>query len=62
MVIAFVFAVIMNMGAWWFSDSLALKMSGAQAVSPQEAPELHRIVETLADARRAAQAGGLPNP
>ena len=25
MVIAFVLAVAMNMGAWWFSDKLALK-------------------------------------
>ncbi|GAB4109126.1 MAG: zinc metalloprotease HtpX [Roseiflexaceae bacterium] len=47
MVIAFVFAIAMNMGAWWFSDSLALRMSGAQEVSPEEAPELHRMVEDL---------------
>jgi heat shock protein HtpX len=47
-IIAFVFAIITNMGAWWFSDTLALKMSGAQEVSVQEAPELHQIVETLA--------------
>jgi heat shock protein HtpX len=56
MLFAFALAVIMNMGAWWFSDSLALKMSGAQAVSPAEAPELHRLVETL------AQRAGLPKP
>lgn len=48
MVIAFFFAVIMNMGAWWFSDKIALKMSGAREVSPAEAPDLHRIVDTLA--------------
>lgn len=56
MVIAFVFAVVMNMGAWWFSDSLALRMSGAREVSPAEAPELHRIVETL------SLRAGLPKP
>jgi heat shock protein HtpX len=47
MLIAFVFALAMNMGAWWFSDSLALRMSGAREVSPEEAPELHSMVEVL---------------
>lgn len=47
MIIAFVLAIAMNMGAWWFSDSLALRMSGAQEVSPEQAPELHRMVEEL---------------
>lgn len=47
MMLAFGFAVVMNMGAWWFSDSLALKMSGAREVSPTEAPELHEMVEVL---------------
>lgn len=56
MIIAFVLAVVMNMGAWWFSDKLALRMSGAHEVSPAEAPELHRIVETL-----SARAG-IPKP
>src|SRR5689334_12735107 len=56
MVIAFVIAIAMNMGAWWFSDTLALKMSGARAIGPEAAPDLHRLVETL-----AAQAG-LPKP
>lgn len=56
MAIAFGLAVLMNMGAWWFSDRLALRMSGARAVGPAEAPELHRTVETL-----SARAG-LPKP
>jgi len=47
MIMAFVFAIMMNMGAWWFSDSIALRMSGAQEVSPQQAPDLHRMVEQL---------------
>ncbi|EFO79664.1 peptidase M48 Ste24p [Oscillochloris trichoides DG-6] len=47
MIIALVMAVAMNMGAWWFSDSLALRMSGAHEVSPAEAPELHQMVEEL---------------
>lgn len=56
MIIALVFALAMNMGAWWFSDSLALKMSGAREVSPDEAPELHNMVEVL-----SARAG-IPKP
>ena len=47
MVIAFVLAVAMNMGAWWFSDKLALSMSGAKPVSENDQPELHHMVETL---------------
>lgn len=49
MVIAFGLAMVMNLGTWWFSDRIALHTSGAQAVSPAEAPELHRIVEILAE-------------
>jgi heat shock protein HtpX len=48
MIIALVLAVVMNMGAWWFSDTLALKMSGAYEVSPSEAPDLYDIVDQLA--------------
>jgi heat shock protein HtpX len=47
MAIALVLAVVMNLGAWWFSDKLALGMSGAKPVSESEQPELHRMVETL---------------
>lgn len=47
MLLAFGLAVVMNLGAWWFSDTLALKMSGARAVSREEAPHLHRMIETL---------------
>ncbi|MFN8375758.1 MAG: zinc metalloprotease HtpX [Anaerolineae bacterium] len=48
MFIALVFAVLMNMGAWWFSDKIALALSGAKPVTVEEAPELHRIVAHLA--------------
>lgn len=56
MIFAFVFAILMNMGAWWFSDAIALRLSRAHEVSPAEAPELHRMVESL------AQRAGLPKP
>jgi heat shock protein HtpX len=48
MIFAFVLAIAMNMGAWWFSDKIALKMNGAQEVTPAEAPDLHRMIDTLA--------------
>ena len=48
MVIAFGLAIVMNMGAWWFSDKIALRMNGAREVSYDDAPDLHRIVEELA--------------
>lgn len=48
MVLALGLAIAMNMGAWWFSDKLALKFSRARAVTAEEMPELHRMVETLA--------------
>lgn len=47
MMIAFVLAVGLNMGTWWFSGPMALKMSGAKAVTEQEAPELHTMVAQL---------------
>lgn len=47
MMMAFFFAIIMNMGAWWFSDKIALMMSGAKEVTPDQAPELHQMVEQL---------------
>lgn len=56
MVIAFVFAVVMNMGSYWFSDRIALRMSGGQEVTQEQAPALHAMVE------RVAAESGLPKP
>jgi heat shock protein HtpX len=47
MVIAFGFAVIMNMGSYWFSDKIALKMAGAKEVTEAEAPDLYSLVREL---------------
>ena len=41
-------AILLNFGAYFFSDRLILKMSGAQEVSRSEVPELHALVEELA--------------
>ena len=45
---AFIIALIMNLVGYWFSDKIALSMSGAKEVSVQEAPDLHQMVERLA--------------
>ena len=47
MIIAFLFAVILNFGSYWYSDKIVLKMYRAKEVSPAEAPNLHRIVDGL---------------
>jgi heat shock protein HtpX len=49
-------AVVMNVGAYFFSDRIVLKMNGAREVAPHEAPQLHAMVEEL-----SARAG-IPKP
>jgi heat shock protein HtpX len=56
MIFAFMFAIVMNLGAWWFSDKIALAMSRAKEVSPQEMPDLHKMVESL------SQRANMPKP
>jgi heat shock protein HtpX len=56
MVIAFIFALLMNFASYWFSDKIVLAMYGAREVSLQEAPELYRLVQRL------AQRAGIPMP
>ena len=48
MIIAFVFAAIMNFGSYWFSDKIVLAMYHAQPMDEQQAPGLFRIVRELA--------------
>ncbi len=56
MILAFGLAVALNFASYWFSDRIALKMAGAREVSPEEAPQLHAIVDEL------AYRAGLPKP
>lgn len=42
-----VIAALLNLGAYWFSDRIALKMAGAKPISEQEAPKLYEIVREL---------------
>lgn len=44
-------AVAMNIGAYFYSDKIVLRMHGAQEIEPHRAPELHAMVEELS--RRA---------
>ena len=46
--IAFIFAVILNFGSYWFSDKIVLRMYKAQEVSESSAPDLYNIVRNLA--------------
>ncbi len=55
-IIAFMFAMVMNFGAYWFSDKLVLRMYSAQEVSESQAPDLYRMVREL------ALRAGLPMP
>src|SRR5688572_20667433 len=56
MALALGFAVLMNLGSWWFSDRIVLAMYRARPVTPAEAPELYAMVGDLT--RRA----NLPMP
>ena len=53
---AIMFATIMNVGMYWFSDKIVLRMYNAQPVTEAEAPELYAIVHTL------VQKAGMPMP
>jgi heat shock protein HtpX len=56
MVMAFVLAMVMNLGSYWFSDKIVLAMYRAQPVDEASAPALYRIVRTL------ATRAGMPMP
>jgi heat shock protein HtpX len=56
MEMAFVVAVIMNFGSYWFSDRIVLRAYGAQPLDASNAPELYSIVNEL------AHSAGIPMP
>ena len=56
MVVALIFAAIMNLGTYWFSDKIVLAMYRAQPVDEGRSRRLHSIV------RRAASSAHLPMP
>ncbi len=52
--IALIFAAVMNVGSYWFSDKIVLRMYGAQPVGPGH--QLYRLTERL------SRQAGLPMP
>jgi len=56
MFIAFLFAVVMNFGTYWFSDKIVLRMYKAQELKPEDNPKLFEMTQELTG--RA----GLPMP
>jgi len=56
LVFAFIMAIVMNFGSYWFSDKIVLAIYGAKEVNPDDAPELYRTVQDL------AQKANLPMP
>jgi len=54
LIVAFVFAAVMNLGSYWFSDRMVLAMYRAKEVGPEH--PLSRIVQRL------TQRAGLPSP
>ncbi|UZP68637.1 zinc metalloprotease HtpX [Desulfovibrio mangrovi] len=56
LVFAFGLALLMNVGSYWYSDKIVLRMYGAQEIDEADAPGLHRMVEEL------AQKAGIPKP
>jgi heat shock protein HtpX len=51
-----VIGAVINMGAYWFSDRIALRMSRAEPLSEADAPRLHQMVREL------CHTAGLPMP
>jgi len=56
MVIAFAFAVFLNISSYWFSDRIVLAAYKAKEVSELQFPELHAMVSEL------AMSAGIPKP
>ncbi|MGE4299659.1 MAG: zinc metalloprotease HtpX [Desulfovibrionaceae bacterium] len=48
LMVALVFALVMNVGSYWFSAKIVLSMYRAREVGPHDAPALHAMVAELA--------------
>ena len=47
LVFAIGWSILMNVGAYWWSDKIVLRWTGAKLVEKLEEPELYRVVENL---------------
>ncbi|MCF8061357.1 MAG: zinc metalloprotease HtpX [Deltaproteobacteria bacterium] len=56
MIFAFILAMGMNLFSYWYSDRIVLRMYRAREASPREHPQLHGIVQRL------AERAGIPMP
>ncbi len=54
--IAVIFAIVMNVSSYWFSDKIVIKMTGAKPITRESYPELWNVVENL------SITAGLPMP
>ncbi len=55
-ILFFLVAAAMNVGMYWFSDRVVLRMYKARVIGPEAAPDLYRMVDEL------RQRAGLPMP
>ncbi|MEK7777911.1 MAG: protease HtpX, partial [Chloroflexota bacterium] len=51
-----VISVVMNFLGYWFSDKMVLAMARAKEATPEDTPELHRVVE------EQVRLAGIPKP
>lgn len=51
-VTAFILALLMNFGSYWFSDKIVLALYGAEEADPRQYPDLYDIVRSLAQRAR----------
>ena len=49
LIIAFIFALAMNFGSYWFSDKIVLKMYRAKEVTQESAPKFYELVKHLTE-------------
>lgn len=56
LLIALILAVVLNAGAYWFSDKLAVTMTRSKPATEQQAPEVYRALKELTHKE------GLPMP
>lgn len=47
LVFAFVLALVLNFSAYWFSDRIAVAMTGSRPLSEKEAPSVYRALKEL---------------
>ena len=56
LLLALTFAVVMNVGSYWFSDTIVLRMHGAREITSADSPEIFAMVQRL------AQKANIPMP